>query len=129
MRLFRMPSDLGLPRFLSRSSGRYRRFSMKIVDSDLTLSPRPHALVANLLPLILTVIKVKRHLPSSFQSEGNPLSPTAQARLQGLQADPRRLSNVLAAHESPCKTSVSRAVRRLALWVSGIRRLTPSSLL
>ena len=39
----------------------------------------------------------------------------AQARLQGLQADPRRLADALAAHKSPCKTSVKQVVRRLAL--------------
>ena len=44
-----------------------------------------------------------------------PSIPTAQARLQGLQADPRRLADALAAHKSPCKTSASTAVRRLAL--------------
>ena len=50
------------------------------------------------------------------QSQTSNLSiPTAQARLQGLQADPRRLADALAAHKSPCKTSASTAVRRLAL--------------
>ena len=45
-----------------------------------------------------------------------PSIPTAQARLQGLQADPRRLANAHAAHKTPGKTSASTAVRRLALW-------------
>ena len=61
---------------------------------------------------------IKRHLPSSpfYESRRRqPSIPTAQASLQGLQADPRRLANAHAAHKSPCKTSASEAVRRLAL--------------
>ena len=62
---------------------------------------------------------LKRHLPSSSFYESRrrqPSIPTAQARLQGLQADPRRLANAHAAHKTPGKTSASTAVRRLALW-------------
>ena len=68
------------------------------------------------------LLYIKRHLPlSSFyeSQQRQPSIPTAQARLQGLQADPRRLADALAAHKSPCKTSASTAVRRLALM--GIR--------
>ena len=71
---------------------------------------------------------LKRHLPSSSFYESRrrqPSIPTAQARLQGLQADPRRLANAHAAHKTPGKTSASTAVRRLALnGQSGIRRLS-----
>ena len=70
---------------------------------------------------------LKRHLPSSSFYESRrrqPSIPTAQARLQGLQADPRRLANAHAAHKTPGKTSAGQAVRRLALWQSGIRRLS-----
>ena len=38
-------------------------------------------------------------------------------------------AHALASPKSPYKTSASKAVRRLALRASGIRRLTPSSLL
>ena len=61
---------------------------------------------------------LKRHLPSSSFYESRrrqPSIPTAQARLQGLQVDPRRLANAHAAHKTPGKTSVSTAARRLAL--------------
>ena len=55
------------------------------------------------LPVSVTssLIKVKRHLPlSSFyeSQQRQPSIPTAQARLQGLQADPRRLADATAAH-------------------------------
>ena len=61
---------------------------------------------------------LKRHLPSSSFYESRrrqPSIPTAQARLQGLQADPQRLANAHAAHKTPGKTSAGQAVRRLAL--------------
>ena len=55
------------------------------------------------LPVSVTssLIKVKRHLPSMSFCESHrrrPSIPTAQARLQGLQADPRRLADATAAH-------------------------------
>ena len=66
---------------------------------------------------------MKRHLPSSSFYESRrrqPSIPTAQARLQGLQADPRRLANAHAAHKTPGKTSAGQAVRRLALMGRGV---------
>ena len=49
----------------------------------LTLSPQAHALVANLLSLIPTLIKVKRHLPSMsfYESHRRQPSITRFARL------------------------------------------------
>ena len=64
-------------------------------------------------------------MPSSpfYESQRRqPSIPTAQARLQGLQGDPRRLANANAVHKSPCKISVGQAARRLALM--GIRNQT-----
>ena len=69
----------------------------------------------------------KQHLPTSLAVSRQPSILTAQARLQGLQADPRRLADALAAHKSPCKTSASTAVRRLALM--GIRNRTVAIIL
>ena len=47
----------------------------------------------------------KRHLPTSLAVSRQPSILTAQARLQGLQADLRRLADALAAHKNPFKTS------------------------
>ena len=58
------------------------------------------------------LLYIKRHLPSepfyeslshrrsrlSDSERTQPSIPTAQARLQGLQADPRRLADATAAH-------------------------------
>ena len=66
--------------------------------------------------VVIIIEKRCRSIAFVAQSQTSNLSiPTAQARLQGLQADPRRLADALAAHKSPCKTSASTAVRRLAL--------------
>ena len=66
--------------------------------------------------VVIIIEKRCRSIAFVAQSQTSNLSiPTAQARLQGLQADPRRLADTLAAHKSPCKTSASTAVRRLAL--------------
>ena len=70
--------------------------------------------------VVIIIEKRCRSIAFVAQSQTSNLSiPTAQARLQGLQADPRRLADALAAHKSPCKTSASTAVRRLALM--GVR--------
>ena len=66
--------------------------------------------------VVIIIEKRCRSIAFVAQSQTTNLSiPTAQARLQGLQADPRRLADAIAAHKSPCKTSASTAVRRLAL--------------
>jgi len=47
------------------------------------------------------LLHINLHLPlSSFyeSQQRQPSIPTAQARLQGLQADPRRLADATAAH-------------------------------
>ena len=78
--------------------------------------------------VVIIIEKRCRSIVFATQSQTSDLSiPTAQARLQGLQADPRRLADALAAHKSPCKTSASTAVRRLALM--GIRNRTVAIIL
>ena len=68
--------------------------------------------------VVIIIEKRCRSIAFVAQSQTSNLSiPTAQARLQGLQADPRRLADALAAHKSPCKTSASTADRRLALSI------------
>ena len=73
------------PRFATIPSPviRYLINDFRKIVGYLTLSPQAHALVANLLTLIPTLIKVKRHLPSAPFSESHrrQLSITRFARL------------------------------------------------
>ena len=77
-----------------------------ILTLNLYLNYLGHIQPNNLTELILGIhvedlLFIKRHLPlSSFyeSQQRQPSIPTAQARLQGLQADPRRLADATAAH-------------------------------
>ena len=74
------------------------------------------------------IVYIKRHLLSApfYESHSHrrsclsasertqPSIPTAQARILGQQADPQTLAEPNAQIKSPCKTSASTAVRRLA---------------
>ena len=56
-----------------------------------------------------------RHLPTSLTVSRQHSTPTARARIWGLQADPQTLAEAHAQLKRPCKTSASKAVRRLVL--------------
>jgi len=76
-------SNPGLPRFHPRSLGILSTILGKSLIRYLTLSPQAHALVANLLSLIPTIIKIKRNLPSMsfYESHRRQPSITRFARL------------------------------------------------
>ena len=66
------------------------------------------------------------HLPSAPFYESHrrqPSIPTAQARLQGLQADPRRLANAHAQIKRPARLQPAQPSEDLPYGQSGIRRL------
>ena len=69
---------------------------------------------------------MKRHLPSSSFYESRrrqPSIPTAQARLQGLQADPQTLAEPHAHIKRPARLQPVKPSEDLPYGQSGIRRL------